>query len=178
MTSALFLTAVIVGIAALYFILAPLIRTYARYRGARVVTCPENNKPAGVQIDAIQAALSRDVQLKQCSRWPERQSCGQECLKQIAAAPDGCLVRNMLAAWYAGKKCVFCGKPLEDVDWAEHRPALMSPDKKTVEWSDLPPERVPEALATYMPVCWNCHIAVTFRNEHPELITERPWPRR
>jgi hypothetical protein len=174
MTTALYVIA-IVGIVALYLILSPLIHALIRYRGARVVTCPETNKPAGVEVDSIQAALAKGLRLKECSRWPDRQDCGQECLRQIEASPDGCLVRNMLAQWYAGKKCVFCGVPFEDIDWAERRPALRSPDDKTVEWKDLAPEEVPEALATHQPVCWNCHVAATFRREHPELVVERPW---
>lgn len=177
MNTALYIVAIIVGLIALDLVLWPVVRNYLRFRGDRVVTCPENDKPAGVEVDALQAALSRGLRLKECSRWPERQNCGQECLKQIEAAPDGCLVRTILGNWYAGKTCVLCGKPLGDIDWAEHRPALMSPDRHTVEWKDLQPETVPEALATHLPICWNCHIATTFRREHPELVTERPWER-
>jgi hypothetical protein len=175
MTTALYVVVIVVGITALYFLLEPLIRKFTKYRGARVVTCPETNKPAGVEVDAVSAALSKGLQLKECSRWPERQDCGQGCLKQIEAAPEDCLVRNMLTKWYAGKKCAFCGRPLEDLDWAEHSPALMAPDKRTLKWREVAPEQVPEALATHLPVCWNCHIAATFRREHPDLVTERPW---
>jgi hypothetical protein len=142
MNTALYIVAIVVGIVALDLILWPVVRNYLRFRGKRVVTCPENEKPAGVAVDAMQ---------------------------------DGCLVRSILGNWYAGKKCVVCGKPLDDIDWAEHRPALMGPDRKTVEWQDLPPEKVPDALLTHLPVCWNCHIASTFRREHPELVTDRPW---
>ncbi|MFH1574903.1 MAG: hypothetical protein ABIG68_13030 [Acidobacteriota bacterium] len=175
MTTVLYLVAAVVAVAALYAILTPLIRAFVRYRGARVVTCPENQKPAGVEVNAAHAALSKELRLKECSRWPDKQDCGQECLRQIESAPEDCLVRNMLAGWYAGKKCVSCGKLLDKIDWMEHKPALLSPQNKTVEWRELAPEQVPEALASHSPVCWDCHVAATFRREHPELITERSW---
>ena len=35
-------------------------------------------------------------------------------------------------------------------------------------------EQLPEIFATHQPVCWNCHIAESFRRLHPELVTDRP----
>ncbi len=175
MITAAYFGAALLAIVVLYFALAPLVRAYLKYRGARVVTCPENSEPAGVEVDAVKAALAKGLQLRECSRWPEKQGCGQECLRQIEASPEDCLVRNMLTRWYQGKSCVLCGKSLDHIDWVEHRPALMTPERKTREWRELAPEEVPPALADCAPVCWNCHIASTFRREHPELVTERPW---
>src|SRR5579862_2590597 len=85
-------------------------RTYARFRGARVVTCPETRAAAGVAIDAWHAAATAlhrhpDLRLESCSRWPERGGCGQECISQIEGAPEDCLLWNLLAAWYFSKKC-------------------------------------------------------------------------
>jgi hypothetical protein len=73
---------------------------------------------------------------------------------------------------------VLCGKPLEEIDWLEHKPALMSPEQKTVEWHEVRAEKLPEVLSTHLPVCWNCHIAETFRREFPELVVDRPWKSR
>lgn len=56
----------------------------------------------------------------------------------------------------------------------ERKPALMSPERRTVEWHEVPAETLPEVLSTYRPVCWSCHIAESFRREHPELVIERP----
>ena len=39
-------------------------------------------------------------------------------------------------------------------------------------WAPL--EKLQEVLATHWPVCWNCHVAETFRREHPELVAHRP----
>lgn len=64
------------------------IRVYLRYRGARLVTCPETHKPAVVAVAArsmgLQAFWNEPcLHLSECSRWPMRQGCGQDCLRQI-----------------------------------------------------------------------------------------------
>jgi hypothetical protein len=152
------------------------------WRGRRMVTCPETKQPAGVAIDvkhvvkhAAWTPLGRppDLRLEICSRWPERQGCGQECLTQIEAAPEGCLVRNILGGWYAGKRCAVCGNEIGEIHWADHKPALLSPDGLTVEWEQVPTERIPDVLQTHAPVCWNCHIVQTFCHNHPELVVDR-----
>jgi len=58
------------------------------YRKERAVTCPETGKPASVQVDAARVAATAwggvpDVRLKECSRWPEKAGCGQDCLAQL-----------------------------------------------------------------------------------------------
>jgi len=178
MNTALYTIAALVALAAVYLVLSPLLRIYLRYRGQRVVTCPETQAPAGVEVDAAAAAVSAfgepRLRLRDCSRWPEREACGQECLRQIESAPADCLVRNILARWYEGKSCVVCGRPLGNIDWVNHRPALLSPENITFEWKDLSPESIHQALENHRPVCWNCHVAATFRREHPDLVVERP----
>jgi hypothetical protein len=62
---------------------------YRAFRGGRTLTCPETREPAEVEVDAAHVAAAAwggrlDVRLKDCSRWPERAGCGQECLGQVA----------------------------------------------------------------------------------------------
>jgi len=64
---------------------------YRRYSGSRLVACPENQQCAVVRIDAQHAAAtgmhgSADVRLCDCTRWPERENCGQPCLPQAVEA--------------------------------------------------------------------------------------------
>jgi hypothetical protein len=158
-----------------------LIGAWVRYRGARVITCPENQRPAGVHVDVGHAALTAlgaapDVRLNECSRWPEKQGCGQECLRELRNAPEDCLVRNILVRWYAGKECAICGKPIGDIVAAGAKPALLTKDKVTREWSETPPELLREILASAQPVCFSCHTASTFARQHPELIVNRARP--
>jgi hypothetical protein len=178
MSVELYVILALLMVAALYFVVPYVIGTYLRYRGKRVVTCPETRKPVGVEVDAGHAALSAavshpDLRLKSCTRWPERQNCGQECLSQIELSPEDCLLRNILKDWYRGRKCVSCGKPFGELHFLDHEPALLSPVGKTVEWSAVAPEEVAALLATHFPVCWDCHITETFCREHPEMIVDR-----
>jgi hypothetical protein len=177
MPAAVYLLLIAVAAGALCFALAPLVKAYWQSRGKRLVTCPETHEPVAVEVDPMDAAFrsflkTREIHLQSCTRWPEKAGCGQECLSQIAQAPNGCLVRGILAEWYEEKPCALCGKPLS-VETGQHKPALLSPDRVTFEWSDLRVEDLSEILATHQPVCWDCHIVETLYRMHPELITER-----
>ena len=156
----------------------PAIRCYFNYRGKRLVTCPETHKPEAVDLAVGEAALGAflsepTLRMKHCSRWPERQDCGQECVQHIEADPENCLVWNIVSNWYEGKKCVFCHKTFGRLQHLDHPRALIGPDHKTVEWKELKPEQLPEVLSTHRPVCWNCHCTETFIRVHPELVVQR-----
>lgn len=154
-------------------------RTYLKFRGKRIVSCPETHHAAAVSVAAGKAAAEAligapHLELRECSRWPEREDCGQECLAEIAETPQACLVKTIVNRWYAGQSCVFCHKPFGEIHWHDHPPALLDYRLHTVEWTDIPVERLQDAFKTHWPVCWNCHIAETFRRVHPELVVDRP----
>ena len=162
----------------LLFAAVPAVRAYCTYHGKRLVTCPETHKTESVDVAARVAALSTlfgepKLRLDRCSRWPERRDCGQDCLQQVETDPDNCLIWNIVSNWYEGQRCVYCKKRFAPMKHLDHPPALLGPDDKTVEWNQFQPERLPEILSIYKPVCWNCHIAETFRHVHPELLVER-----
>lgn len=86
----------------------PAVKAYFGYRGKRLVTCPETHKTEAVDVAAGEAAVSAflsdpALHLKQCSRWPKRENCDQDCLQQIEADPENCLVWNVVSQWYQGK---------------------------------------------------------------------------
>lgn len=153
---------------------------YCGLRGKRLVTCPETGRSAAVELDAKQAVKESlwstpVLRLSECSRWPERKGCGQTCLRQIELAPENCLVRNIIAHWYAGKTCVLCGHTVDATEQSiGHTPALLDLQGKTVYWDEVKPEQLPEILDTHKPVCWSCHISEKFRREHPEMVVDRP----
>lgn len=154
-------------------------RAWLQWRGPRLVTCPETKETVRVDVAAGKAARAHlagqhHLELRDCTRWPERRDCGQECLAQVEAAPHDCLVRSILARFYDGRSCVFCNRPFGEIQWHDNKPALMTPDHVTRDWAEIVPETVPELLKTAQPVCWNCHVAETFRRLHPELVTDRP----
>src|SRR6516164_10709549 len=107
-------------IGGIVFGMAMAFSSYLRYRGQRLVTCPETLKPAAVHVNAVgaakRAAMGNDqIRLDQCSQWPERQNCGQECLSQVEADPEACLVWNIVSEWYKGKSCGYCQKPFVEL---------------------------------------------------------------
>lgn len=166
--------------AALWFGIRWLIRSSSRYQGSRTVTCPETKMPAIVAVDSLHALLTTtigrpDIRLKDCSRWPMNKECGQECLTNLDVAPASCLVNGVLMRWYRGRNCVYCAKAFAEINWLDHQPALLSPDRKLLSWKEVKIDQLETVLETHSPVCWDCYIAQTFRIEHPDLVVLRPW---
>lgn len=57
------------------------------YSAPRAVTCPETHQQVGVTIDATHAAVTGlrgtpEFRLADCSRWPARIKCAQDCLPE------------------------------------------------------------------------------------------------
>lgn len=156
----------------------PAVQTYFTYRGKRLVTCPETLTKQAVDVAATKAATSAFIgesalRLDQCSRWPERHDCGQECLRQIETDPENCLLWNVVSNWYEGQKCAYCHERFGRLHHLDPAPALTGPDHKPVEWDHFKPELLPELFLTYKPVCWSCHASQAFRDEYPELVGHR-----
>ncbi len=162
----------------------PGLKAYFGYKGKRLITCPETHQTEAVDVAAGEAAVGAflsepTLRLKECSRWPERQDCGQECLQQIEVNGENCLVWNIVSDWYTGKQCAFCHKTIGPLRHLDHAPALLSPEHKTVEWRELRPQQLLDVFSDHQPICWNCHVAETFRRLHPDMVVDRaPEPRR
>ena len=58
--------------------------------------------------------------------------------------------------WYQKRACVCCGAALAGI-----QPAIMVPERHLMEWKDIPPEKIPQVLATAAPVCRACLNAET-----------------
>jgi hypothetical protein len=160
---------------------ARAVLVWRRFRGDRVVTCPETGHPAAVRIDlqhAIEAGRTcgPDLRLSTCSRWPERGPCDQPCVPEAAARQSA--VDAIARRWYAHTRCTYCGKPIDDPRWLDHHAALQDSDGITHEWSDVRPEQLVDALRAGTPVCWSCHVTETFRHSYPNLVTDRTNARR
>ncbi len=180
MSGTIWVVLVVLTLAAGLFIFraVPGIWVYFGYRGKRLVSCPETHKAAAVDVAAGEAAVGAflsepTLRLKDCSRWPERAGCGQDCLGQVEVDPENCLVWNIVSKWYEGKKCAVCQKPIGKLRHLDHAPGLLDAEHRTVEWKQLRPEQLPEVFSTCRPVCWNCHVTALFLRMHPELVTVR-----
>ena len=139
----MFIVAAILAFAFLCIVLTYVVRTYMRYRGKMLVTCPETNKVVAVEVVAEYAAMTigrgvPDLHLKSCTLWPERHDCGQECVEQIELSPEACRLRNILTSWYDRKACAFCHMRFGEIHWTDHKPALLNADHRIIEWQDVP----------------------------------------
>jgi len=148
-----------------------------RESGDRVTTCPETRKTAVVRLDAGHAAWTdlrgeKELRLESCSRWPEKADCGRECLREVEIAPDGCLVRERLESFYRGARCALCGLWIGSLHWFEIRPGLLTPERHLVSWVEIPAADLPAALAVSRPVCSDCYVAKSFRENVPDSATD------
>jgi hypothetical protein len=178
MTPELYVIALIGLLAALYFLVPRVVGAFIKYRGKRVITCPETRAPASVEVDEGHAALTAllgdpELRLKSCSRWPEKEDCGQECLLQVRLAPHDCLARTMLEDWYRGKPCALCSVKFHEIGWSDHKPSILSPEGVIREWSDIPAEQLPNVFETHQPICWACSVTRTLLQVHPEFAVDR-----
>jgi len=60
---------------------------FLQYRDPRAVECPETHRQVAVRFDALRAAMrglggTPSLRLSDCTRWPERGDCGQECIPE------------------------------------------------------------------------------------------------
>jgi hypothetical protein len=81
----------IVAVAVVYVLLPVAADTFRRFRVPRILRCPETEKEAEVALDAPHAALTSAfgppvLRVKNCSLWPEREDCPQDCLAAEAEA--------------------------------------------------------------------------------------------
>lgn len=153
------------------------VRMYVRYRGKRIVTCPETNLPVSTEINAALAAGTRLAKqprfvVTACSRWPEHAGCAQACALQIEASPDETLVRNIVTRWYAERNCAYCTRAIADLGGFVG-PALLGVDGELREWTDVDVDDLPRFLAESVAVCATCELAEDFRHRFPERVSDR-----
>lgn len=96
------------------------------------------------------------------------------------AAPAGTRAGDLLRAWFAGKNCAICERPIPPIHRIEQHPGLMNPEspapeQNLISWEQFArDERLPDILETHVAVCSNCVMAETFRRQYPDLVVERP----
>jgi hypothetical protein len=133
---------------------------YRRNRGKRIITCPESKVHEEVEVDSRHAFVTalrgrEELRLKSCSRWPEREGCGQECLAEIAPAPDS--VMRLVRKWYEAEGCATCGSAFTPRDWEGQRLGLLDQGLNLIAIRDLPFEGLPLSLRQYRAICAKCH---------------------
>jgi hypothetical protein len=140
-------------------------RTFLRYRGKRLVRCPETNTPAVVEVAALFAGLPPPLGLprlrvKSCSMSPERDQCAQACVWQIRAAPRDTLLKTVLRRYEEGE-CVLCGRSLGPLRRPTSEAGLEGLTSRnspgvTRALRGIAATQVPDALAVHGAMCRDC----------------------
>ena len=81
--------AAIVALAVAYVLLPVVSAVFLRFRGTKELACPETGATAKVGADARWAAVTAAfrhpvLRVKDCSLWPGRRGCEQNCLRPPA----------------------------------------------------------------------------------------------
>jgi hypothetical protein len=81
--------AAIVALAVAYVLLPVVGAVFLRFRGTKELACPETGATAKVGADARWAAVTAAfrhpvLRVKDCSLWPGRRACEQNCLRPPA----------------------------------------------------------------------------------------------
>lgn len=177
MTAQLFIALLVIAVLIVYLVIA--VRTWSRVHGTRVVVCPETQNPAAVNVDVGHAIVSAvwekpDVRLSTCSRWPERQDCDQPCVQQIETLRSETSPKVIAAHFFGTVRCSICTRPIAPPSGVALQPGFMDPTTHKVEsWNEVPPQDLPQAIATRRPLCANCTLAESFRQRFPDRVTDR-----
>ncbi len=76
----------IIAVAVLYVLLPVVGDTFRRFQAKRSLRCPETGSQVEVGIDAGRAAWTSAfgralLRVRNCSLWPERKGCAQDCVR-------------------------------------------------------------------------------------------------
>jgi hypothetical protein len=158
-------------------------RTFLRYRGKRLVRCPETGAPAVVEAAALFAGLPGPFGLPRlcmtsCSLWPERADCAQPCVWQIRAAPRDTLLKTMLRR-YEDDACVRCGRSLGNlprpqdeagVDGAVDGANVGDARCVTPELREIVTTWMPDVLTTDAAACRDCQAIERGQERSPGTV--------
>jgi len=80
--------ALIIALGAVYVVAPMVADAYHRFRGTKVVTCPEDQQAVEIIVDAAHAASTAalgppELRVTHCSRWMQRHYCDQKCVEQL-----------------------------------------------------------------------------------------------
>lgn len=82
----------ILALGVVYVLLPVVVGAFRRYRGTKTLRCPETGDHAEVDLDERHATFTAafkkpDLRVTQCSRWPEKDSCDEDCLHEPVNQP-------------------------------------------------------------------------------------------
>jgi len=86
MNNPIILISAIIVVGLLYNVFPVIRYLYGRFRHGNVVTCPETETLADVELNACRAAFTAlfrkpTLRVKSCTLWPGKKGCAQGCVK-------------------------------------------------------------------------------------------------
>lgn len=78
--------------------------------------------------------------------------------------------------WFAGKNCADCGRPIPALHHMGPQPGLKrrAPGSHPImTWDEVPAGTVPLLSELYLPLCSNCQLAESLKQDYPDLMMER-----
>jgi len=86
MNNPIILISAIIVVGLLYNVFPVIRYLYGRFRHGNVVTCPETETLADVELNACWAAFTAlfrkpTLRVKSCTLWPGKKGCAQGCVK-------------------------------------------------------------------------------------------------
>jgi len=107
-----------------------------------------------------------------------RESGGAQSIDgdQVVAMHPPAEVKRILTAWFEGKVCAHCQRPIPPTQsWSlRMKPGVLHPESgEILSWDQLLSAGVPALLESSVPLCENCCLAESFRKQYPTLVTDR-----
>lgn len=81
---------------------------------------------------------------------------------------------KLLKAFFDGKACAVCKRPIPPVRRMGLKPGLLNPaTHEARSWSKIRNVSVPTDLEGQLPLCSECEVAESFRQRFPGLVSDR-----
>ena len=95
----IFAVAIVLILCMATFFLVRMFVKFVQVCGDHQVLCPETGRIAIIRIDAVHAAGTSlvddpELQVSDCTRWPERQDCRQKCLQHYLSGSSAIMSRS------------------------------------------------------------------------------------
>ena len=89
MSNVQLLPLLVIGFAFVALALPQVARAYKRHRRLHLVRCPASHGEALVQLGRAPAEGARTCPVTDCTEWPKRRGCSQECSYALPDAHPG-----------------------------------------------------------------------------------------
>jgi hypothetical protein len=92
----------------------------------------------------------------------------------LRSNPHDATTTAQLSHFFEGKTCAACGRSIQPMHAGDLRPGLVNvTTHEAVAWHQIPSMNLSTTLESHAPICSNCVVLATFRQQHPDMVVER-----